>query len=404
MNNRTYDEPADAASEASDLAGKGIAAAGRSTRLQKLKFVAFSVAAALLLLVGVELVVRFCGFDAPDVRSSLQPADFDAVHRNDSELFYSLRPSINVNWKMAGNINVVTNRLGLRGPEVGPKAENEFRILSLGESSTFGDRVEYEQTYSALLEQLLSQSGGKHTYRVINAGVCAYSSFQSLKYLELRGLELEPDMVLFYHELADFLPTTNRDVFVPDPFGLALSDKQLYRSKRHRLSRALIEHSAIYRLMTAWTVRRRLMNSDGSRAEVTHVQVPWSLSRMSTPDGVRSLNLPARVPLDERKENFYRLLSICRENGIQLIVIHPSYRGSKVHECDLTEFCRRNDVPMFDAYESLHPDPSEPGLYFADFWHPNPEGHESLAGGLFRFLIDRRLVPSSSTGALQHSS
>ena len=42
---------------------------------------------------------------------------------------------------------------GLRGPDLAAKPPGELRILSLGESTTFGAKLAYEETYSALLEQ-----------------------------------------------------------------------------------------------------------------------------------------------------------------------------------------------------------------------------------------------------------
>ena len=54
---------------------------------------------------------------------------------------------------------------------------------------------------------------------MINAGVSGYTSFQSRKYLELRGLELKPDLVLFYHEQNDFLKAE-------------FSDRELYDEAR----------------------------------------------------------------------------------------------------------------------------------------------------------------------------
>ena len=40
------------------------------------------------------------------------------------------------------DVGVRTNRLGLRGPEVGPKRDGELRVLVLGDSITFADYVD----------------------------------------------------------------------------------------------------------------------------------------------------------------------------------------------------------------------------------------------------------------------
>lgn len=362
---------------------------------QKLKFTIFSFSVVGFVLAGFELSIRVSGLDQPELSTPLLPVlgeGFRLVHRNDDELFYSLRPNIQESF---WGVPLTTNSLGLRTPEVGPKEPNEFRILSLGESSTFGAGVLDDEPYSALLELHLSRADASRKYRVINAGVSAYSSFQSTKYLEKRGLKLKPDMLLIYHELADFLPTTNRDSLAPDSVGLPLSDKELYYSKRHRLNRQLLESSAIFRLISYQLVKRKVRDfqTDGSIPEADHITIPEQLLNVSTPEGVRAFNLPPRVPLEQRQENLNRMMTLCRENGIQFVVIHPSYGESDRHECDLTEFCMLNNVPMFEAYDSLHPAEPVPGGLYGDLWHPNAEGHERMAEDLFQFLKKHELVP-----------
>ena len=88
----------------------------------------------------------------------------------------------------------------------------------------------------------------------------------------------------------------------------------------------------------------------------------------------------------ERLEILNSFREICENEGIELVIIHPSYRYSKPHECVLTDFCKSNQVPMFEAYESLHPQIENAQLLFYDDVHPNREGHWQLASDLVRFL------------------
>jgi len=360
-----------------------------------LGFVGFSLAVAMLLLVVCDLLVRMTGLDQPQLRKPLMPDigdEFNNVHRNDDLLFYSLRPNVRAQF---GPTMISTNSRGFRSPEFGDKEPSEFRILSLGESSTFGAGVGDDETYSFLLEKHLTRLDGTARYSVINAGVGAYSSYQSRVFLEERGLAVEPDLVLIYHELADFLPTAHRDLYMPDNVGLAFSDKQLAESQRHTLSRRLLEVSAIYRLISH-SMAQRSANSggvDGAAPEADHIVLPKLMREISTPEGMRELKLPTRVPLQEREENLNRMLAFCQAHDVQLVIIHPSYLQSQRHECDLTEFAKRKGVPIFEAYDSLHPDnPPAKELYW-DLWHPNAAGQARLAKDLFRFLTANRLVP-----------
>ncbi len=87
------------------------------------------------------------------------------------------------------------NRLGLRGPEVAPKAPAEYRVLALGDSSTVGFEVPYEEAFTALMEARLARRLDVPV-RVINAGVRGYGTDQQLLTYRRLGRELQPDLVL----------------------------------------------------------------------------------------------------------------------------------------------------------------------------------------------------------------
>jgi hypothetical protein len=139
----------------------------------------------------------------------------------------------------------------------------------------------------------------------------------------------------------------------------------------------------------------RLQDSTGEPT-AEHIHVPAALKDVSTPEGVRALNLPARVPLADRRENLESILALCESVDAQLVVIHPSYSESERHECDLTQFCRDLNVPMYDAFDCLHPAGAPPRAMYWDLWHPNAAGHACLGQGLFDFLMSQGLVPAAA--------
>jgi lysophospholipase L1-like esterase len=92
------------------------------------------------------------------------------------------------------DVVIETNSLGLRHPELGPKSDDEFRILVLGDSITFGDYLAFEETYPALLERRLE--GRRPRVTVINAGLPGASTSNELyHYLEISDA-VDPDLVL----------------------------------------------------------------------------------------------------------------------------------------------------------------------------------------------------------------
>jgi lysophospholipase L1-like esterase len=97
------------------------------------------------------------------------------------------------------------NSLGYRGGDIeNPKSEFGIRIVCLGGSTTFSTKVGNETTYPALLQTILNDKGVP--CEVINAGVGAYTSAETLINLETRVLDLQPDLLVIYHGVNDVHP------------------------------------------------------------------------------------------------------------------------------------------------------------------------------------------------------
>ena len=147
------------------------------------------------------------------------------VNQYDPELMWSLKPNLkNETAHIASGgesvkCTVSTNELGLRHGELA--SGNPFRILALGDSTTFGVGVDDGDTWPAQLQAILDPEGTGR-YEVLNAGVPGYSAYQGLRYLELRGLDLKPMIVIvnFGHNDCCSIQTTGlRDTEWENPAG-----------------------------------------------------------------------------------------------------------------------------------------------------------------------------------------
>lgn len=88
------------------------------------------------------------------------------------------------------------NLAGLRGPEIGPKVEGRLRILAMGGSTTWGHKVDDDETWPVALERELRAATGRDV-EVLNGGVSGWDIEQIVTALRQRYLdELEPDVVL----------------------------------------------------------------------------------------------------------------------------------------------------------------------------------------------------------------
>jgi len=139
------------------------------------------------------------------------------------------------------------NRLGFRGAEMAPPGSGMRRIVCLGDSSTFGLRLdgvpgEPEKkrrrfdNYSDELARLLGEEG-RSDVEVVNAGVIGYTSSHGLRLLVTRVLALEPAVVTVRFGLNDHKivsPRSGRRIQEPDRFWLR---EPLYRFAGWRLMR-----------------------------------------------------------------------------------------------------------------------------------------------------------------------
>jgi len=103
-------------------------------------------------------------------------------------------------------VNVTINSLGMRDYERNIPKKGVKRILTLGDSFTYGYGVELNESYPKILEQELNKNQDGQKYIVLNAGYASgYSPDTYYLYLKKEGLKLQPDIIMVGF-------TTNNDV------------------------------------------------------------------------------------------------------------------------------------------------------------------------------------------------
>ncbi len=309
------------------------------------------------LIASVEVASRLlCPTEIPDPLIGNKRKDWEHTRIHDRLLFWRLRPNVSI-------VGARTNNLGLRGPQIPLKRLDELRILSLGESTTFGPPD--TAPYSARLQELLAQAATK-PIRVINAGVPGYTLLQGFVYLKHFGLELRPDAVLLYFGHNDFLPIAHRVKRNVDTrhSTAALTDLEIYekrRSLRERIGFHLMTHSNIYRLLLFGTKSQEKL--------------------------VSTINTGPRVPEQHRRQLLESVRVICEEHGIQLIVIIPWYLQFEKHIDLLREFTTEHGLITIDLPSKLAELPKPRHEYFSDRVHPNAEGHAVMAHAIAEEMI-----------------
>lgn len=97
----------------------------------------------------------------------------------------------------------VLNEFDMRRTEpFTPKRPDVGRIMVLGDSLTYGKGVDVNDTYSAVMERMLSQD---FRVEVLNLGVNGYQSEQIFQQMLMFAPELQPDVIVYGVCLNDFL-------------------------------------------------------------------------------------------------------------------------------------------------------------------------------------------------------
>jgi len=337
---------------------------GRQKIVSKLILIILGIVLPLVILeFGSYLIGKF-PFEADPILTERR-SSWAELRSFDPLLFWKLKPNIKVR-------AIGTNSLGLRDEEIPENKGDEFRILSLGESTTFGLWVKQEETYSVSLEERMGSVKGK-PLRVINAGLPGYTLFQGYIYLKHRGIELKPDAVMIYFGHNDFLPVANlrkRDGMATVR-TLGLSDWELFQQRqafKWKLGFWLAQRSNFV---------RATMSSPNKNVKQESIK--------ANPDKVR-------VPREHREQLLKMYQEFCAARDIVFIVIVPWYQTFKKHIALLRKFAAENNVLIVDLPKILEIPNKRKKIFFRDSTHPNPRGHraiaEAIAGKLRQFWQD----------------
>ncbi len=379
----------------------------------------FALAAGSLVVCfgGLELFAHRATSEVPERLARADAMGMARLEQRDPEIFWRYRPNQDLEWD---KIRVQTNEFGLRDrPRKKEKPPGVFRILSLGESTTFGYGLEATESYSYLLEQLLNADGVGRPVEVWNCGICSYTTYQSVKWLERDGLSFQPDLVLFFHEINDFLPTYHR-TGDGHALGLGRTDRELAEMSR-RLGPlvVLLEKSAFYRWLRIRVLlaasramaptldrRQRVYLETGSPEydPALRLHMPWQAlpEAAADPDAwpdplpyMTNANQLCRVPDPDRVALLSELVQTLRAHGVDLVLIHPAYQLSRPHRCVLTELARKQGVPVVEMERIVAETGAAKNQAFFDIYHPKGFVHRRLAEELTR-VVRPRIPPAAS--------
>lgn len=344
-----------------------------NTRYRGRHPVLITLGGALLTAAVLELLLRVY-VDVRAAESTTRSAEAGAiVPLPDSGRVYGLRPGLGPPFS--------TNNHGFRGEPVAvAKPDGVRRVLMLGDSITFGNAVEWNQTFSYVLQQRLNERAGRRMFEVLNLGVSGYNTSQELATLEELGLKFSPDLIVL-----NVCPNDSDPVKTVSAIGLI--NESGVRELGDINFRTIVESSYL----------------------LTMLKYALISVFEEHPDVLRALNSP-EVFIDARtgekrwsemKEQMQAIFALAREHKVPVaMVIYPysSQVGLPLVELppqrDLLAFAAANGVPALEAGQAYVDQPKD---MFADgFIHLSPHGHQVVAEAMQDFLVARGLLPDGS--------
>lgn len=220
-----------------------------------------------------------------------------------------------------------TNPLGLRGDPV--REDGSIRILSIGDSCTWGWGVGQDEAYPTVLQRLLDERYGAGRYQVLNAGVPGYTSYEGLIDLRERGLALKPAIVIAGYGFNETFHTGDVET-------------QLARYRRFRrvilADDFLVEHSTLYHWLRGKMIARASRTLPVSATPDQYGEHLARIAALVTEHGARLLMLNFLGPPLPDRPYPDALFRFTRDAGIPLVtyegptldIVHPTADGDRV--------------------------------------------------------------------------
>lgn len=147
--------------------------------------------------------------------SAMRHEDYSYPKIDGLEHFYEPKPnfnkSIDLSWfgsEYNYSVTYTTNADGLRNPNnfLPNKEGKTFRIMTLGDSFTFGVFLNTQDTYPIQLSNKLNElkCEGVDNFEVLNLGVGAYDIRYPIERFKLRGQKYNPDLIIWLIIQDDF--------------------------------------------------------------------------------------------------------------------------------------------------------------------------------------------------------
>lgn len=283
--------------------------------------------------------------------SILKKEKFDFPNIGSFSHFYEFKPNKSIDdrpvWlHFTPNITINNDGLNERYDYPVLKPQDAFRIMTLGDSVTFGQYVDTISNFPELLENMLNTASCKdiRSFEVINLGVPGYDVAYTVEHYLRKGQKYQPNLIIWlinYHNLMyiqDLLLAREEEI-----------EKTLTDEEKSNAQKEGVYYLAMHQ------AQKELLEKYG-KTEMLHKQYQY---------------------LQQFSGNYKGPLLIVNFETI----IDPdikSLMASLVNERPNTWLYK--ELPRLDLATQRYPD-----------HHPNSEGHKIIAKSIFNYLVSMPL-------------
>ena len=323
--------------------------------------------ASVLIVLGVpEAVLRIGGYErrTPVFHMKFHVPEIESAgYDRDPILFWKLKRRFSGQVSENHPWHVTINSQRMRGADRPlEKPPGTFRIILIGDSTTFGWGVAEEQTYGRVLETLFQNSHPQANVEVLNAGVPGYSSYQGSKYLKRDLLKYRPDVVLVYFGLND------------------LTGARYHADKEQRFFE---NYQANPVASLAYRLRTYQLLCDVVSRYTTETRF----------DAYFAATRHFRVAPEDYRANLNAMKELGWTHGFQTFFITPVWYDQRGELFDYPFWLERQITmlagvsPVIDTYSVVKREKSHAGELFLDTAHPTKQGHRLIAETIHQALL-----------------
>lgn len=305
--------------------------------------------------------------------------------------------------KNVGTITYRINKLGMRGKEVTvKKPENIYRILTVGDSVSFGIDLAVKNRYTEILQEMLNEyfSGHDVKFQVLNMSTGGWNTFNERCWLQAKGLDLQPDMILWQFHVNDIddpithlgtnslcMFTELPDDYFPNPDDPAI-ESNIFTQKPSEIPLSDVINWYGFRFSVLYQRFFTILNPPKVEKDIHYGKqlFEWCLEWLSNTDSIQWRWL---------RRELGRLQDILQKNDIPMffLITPMAYQlnsDTPIHNLslqNLENYLAENDIPTINFTPRLEKKTGEDRYKYyldGDPSHFNIMGHRLLAEEIFR--------------------